>query len=328
MRGHKRSPGDLAEGDIGAYAAKERAPLCGSYRRYRICGMPPPSSGGFAVLQMLGILERFDLAALRPESIEAVHLFSEAGRLAYADRDVYIADPEFATAPLAALLDRAYLGARGKLIDRRRSIGQAKAGTPAGIAAAYGLGQPLELSSTSHVSIVDPEGNAVAMTTSIESAFGNRQMVRGFLLNNELTDFSWIPGEAGKPVANRIEGGKRPPKSVAPAFVFRRNQKLWWGSGSPAGISIINYVAKTLIGVLDWGMDIQQAIAAPHMGSRNGPTELESGTPLEQLAPALQEMGHTVRVHPETSGLHGIQRTATGWMGGADPRREGVALGD
>jgi gamma-glutamyltranspeptidase/glutathione hydrolase len=176
--------------------------------------------------------------------------------------------------------------------------------------------------------VVDEEGNAVALTTSIEAAFGNRQMVRGFLLNNQLTDFSWAPEEGGRPVANRVEAKKRPRSSMAPTMVFDEKGRLHMVIGSPGGHSIINYVAQTLVGVLDWNMDIQKAIGSPHMGSRNGPTELEQGTKLERLAPALERMGHSVRIRPETSGLHGIVRTPSGWAGGADPRREGVALGD
>ncbi len=328
VRSHRRSAGDLAEADFAAYSAKQREPLCGAYRRWKVCGMPPPSSGGFAVLQILEILERFDLRALKPDSIEAVHLFAEAGRLAYADRNLYVADPDFVRAPLAALLESRYLESRAKLIDPLHSMGRARAGNPAGVSANHGLAEPLELPATSHVSIVDAEGNAVALTTSIEAAFGNRQMVRGFFLNNELTDFAWTPEEAGKPVANRVEAKKRPRSSMAPTMVFDEKGKLSMVIGSPGGHSIINYVALTLVNVLDWGMDIQKAIDAPRAGSRNGPTELEQGTKLERLAPELERMGHSVRIRPEASGLHGIVRTTTGWAGGADPRREGVALGD
>jgi gamma-glutamyltranspeptidase / glutathione hydrolase len=328
VRSHKRTPGDLAEADLAAYSAKQREPLCGAYRSWKVCGMPPPSSGGFAVLQILEILERFDLQKVKPESVEAVHLFAEAGRLAYADRNLYIADPDFVAAPLAALLAPAYLAARAKLIDPLHSMGRARAGDPAGVAAGYGRSEPLELPATSHVSVVDAEGNAVALTASVEAAFGNRQMVRGFFLNNELTDFSWAPEEDGRPVANRVEAKKRPRSSMAPTMVFDKEGKLYMVIGSPGGHSIINYVALTIVNVLDWGMDIQQAIDAPRMGSRNGPTELERGTKAERLAPALERMGHSVRIRPEVSGLHGIVRTATGWAGGADPRREGVALGD
>jgi len=328
VRSHKRSAGDLVEADLSEYSAKQREPLCGAYRRWKVCGMPPPSAGGFAVLQILGILERFDLRAMEPDSAQAVHLFAEAGRLAYADRNLYLADPDFTAAPLAALLESGYLGSRAKLIDPGHSMGRAQAGRPAGIAAGYGRAEPLELPATTHVSVVDTEGNAVAMTTSIEAAFGNRQMVRGFFLNNELTDFSWVPEEDGKPVANRVEAKKRPRSSMAPTMVFDEKGKLHMVIGSPGGHSIINYVALALVNVLDWNMDIQQAIDAPHRGSRNGPTELERGTRLERLAPELERMRHAVRIRPEASGLHGIVRTPAGWAGGADPRREGVALGD
>jgi gamma-glutamyltranspeptidase/glutathione hydrolase len=328
VRGRKHSPGDLAESDFTAYSAKEREPLCGPYRGYKVCGPPPPDSGPFTVLQMLGVLERFDLRALKPGSLEAVHLFAEAGRLAYADRNLYIADPAFVSAPVAALLDPRYFDSRAKLVDPKRSMGRAQAGDPARVAAHFGLGEPLELPSTTHLSVVDAEGDAVALTASIEAAFGNRQMVRGFMLNNELTDFSWSPEENGKPVANRVESGKRPRSSMAPTMVFDEKGKLVLVIGSPGGHSIINYVAGTIVNVIDWGMDIQQAIAAPRMGSRNGPTDLERGTSLEKLAPALERMGHSVRIRDEASGLHGILRTKDGWAGGADPRREGVALGD
>ncbi|HET7766460.1 MAG TPA: gamma-glutamyltransferase [Burkholderiales bacterium] len=328
VQSRERSPGDLAESDFATYAAKEREPLCGGYRGYKVCGVPPPSSGGFAVLQLLGILERFDLRALKPGSAQAVHLFAEAGRLAYADRNLYIADPSYVSAPVATLLNPRYLNSRAKLIDPRRSMGRARPGDPAGIAGRYGFSEPLELPSTTHLSVVDAQGNAAALTATVEAAFGNRQMVDGFLLNNELTDFSWEPEENGKPVANRVEAGKRPRSSIAPTMVFDDKGNLFLVIGSPGGHSIINYVAETIVNVLDWGMDIQQAIDAPRMGSRNGPTDLEKGTALERLAPELQRMGHDVRIRDEASGLHGIMRTPNGWAGGADPRREGVALGE
>ena len=328
VRGRKSSPGDLVESDFSAYAAKEREALCGRYRVWKVCGMPPPSSGGFAVLQILGVLEHFDLGTLNPGSVQAVHLFAEAGRLAYADRNLYIADPAFVSAPVATLVNPRYLDLRAKLIDPKHSMGRAPAGDPAGVAGRYGLAEPLELPSTTHLSVVDAEGNAVALTASIEAAFGNRQMVRGFLLNNELTDFSWEPEEQGRPVANRVEGGKRPRSSMAPTMVFDEKGKLLMVIGSPGGHSIINYVALTIVNALDWGMDIQKAIDAPRMGSRNGPTELERGTALERLAPELERMGHSVRIRSEASGLHGIMRMRDGWAGGADPRREGVALGE
>jgi gamma-glutamyltranspeptidase / glutathione hydrolase len=326
-RAHPRAPGDLVETDLSGYAAIERKPLCGPYRTWKICGMPPPSSGGFAVLQMLGILERLGIERARPASLEAVHLFSEAGRLAYADRDAYIADPAFVPTPLAPLLDPRYLDSRASRVDRSRSMGRARPGSPPGVPV-VGTAEALELPSTSHVSIVDAEGDAVSVTASIESAFGNRQMVRGFMLNNELTDFSWLPEVDGKPVANRVGPGKRPRSSMAPTLVFDADGRLVLAIGSPGGHSIINYVAKTLVGVLDWGLDVQDAISLPNFGSRNGPTDLERGTALERLVPQLRAMQHVVRVRPETSGLHGIQRVPGGWLGGADPRREGAAVGE
>jgi gamma-glutamyltranspeptidase / glutathione hydrolase len=327
VRAHPRSPGDLSETDLAGYAALERAPLCGPYRAWKVCGMPPPSSGGFALVQMLGILERLGIERTRPASLEAVHLFSEAGRLAYADRDRYIADPAFVAVPLAPLLDAGYLAQRARLVDRARSMGRAPAGSPPGLPV-LGAAEALELPSTSHVSIVDAEGNAVAVTASIESAFGNRQMVRGFMLNNELTDFSWLPEVDGRAVANRVEPRKRPRSSMAPTLVFDAQGRLVLAVGSPGGHSIINYVAKTLVGVLDWGLDMQDAVSLPNFGSRNGPTDLEAGTDLERLVPGLRAMGHVVRVRPEASGLHGIQRASGGWTGGADPRREGTAIGE
>jgi gamma-glutamyltranspeptidase/glutathione hydrolase len=321
-------PGDLSEQDLAAYRALEREPLCGSYRAYRVCGMPPPSSGGIAVLAILGLLERFPMADMRPGSSGAVHLFAEAGRLAYADRDHYVGDPDFVPVPVAGLVDPAYLRERSNLIRTERSMGRAAPGTPAGARVSLGADATVEASGTSHLSVVDAAGNAVAMTTSIESAFGSRIFVRGFLLNNELTDFSFLPEESGRPVANRVEPGKRPRSAMAPMLVFGPGGDLQIVLGAAGGPAIINYTAKALIGVLDWQLSLQQAIAAPNMGSRNHGTEIERGTALESIAAALQALGHPVELVPMTSGLHGIQRTPQGLAGGADPRREGVALTD
>ena len=322
--------GDLATGDLANYRAIERDAVCGGYRGHRICGMPPPSSGGVGVLAMLGILERFPLARLRAGSAEFVHLFAEAGRLAYADRDHYVGDPDFVGVPTAGLVDPAYLRERSKLIRRGRSMGHAAPGTPPGARAALGADATVQAGGTSHLSIVDADGNAVAMTTSIESAFGSRLFVRGFLLNNELTDFSFAPGEPGRPAANRVEGGKRPRSAMAPTFVFARGRddRLLLAAGSAGGPSIINYVAKLLVGVLDWKLGVQDAIAAPNVGSRNGDTELEQGSAAEALAPALRALGHPVSVHAMVSGSQAILVAPGGLQGGADPRREGVALGN
>ncbi|MEH1812907.1 MAG: gamma-glutamyltransferase [Nostoc sp.] len=322
-------PGDLTTTDLVQYQAKLREPVCGTYRIYKVCGMGPPSSGGLTVLQILGILQQFNLAALKPASLEAVHLFSEAGRLAYADRNLYIADTDFVPVPVKELINPNYLKLRAARINPERSIGQAQAGNPL-LQQANPLGkdQSKDLPSTSHVSIVDAAGNAISMTTSIEDAFGSRLMVRGFLLNNQLTDFSFSPTSEGKPVANRIEAKKRPRSSMAPMMVFDRNGKLVMVIGSAGGPQIINYVAKAIVGHLDWGLDIQRSLSLPNFGSRNGPTELEADTDVANLKPALEAKGHTVSVIQLTSGSTGIVLTNQGLISGADPRREGAPLGE
>jgi gamma-glutamyltranspeptidase / glutathione hydrolase len=324
---HAENPGTLLLDDLRAYRAKAREPVCGNYRVYKICSMPPPSSGGIALLQMLGILESVEMAALRPNSAAAIHYISEAGRLAYADRARYVADGDFIDVPVAGLLDSSYLTQRAAQIQGEKSMGVAQPGQPTAEKISQADDNALEFLSTSHISIVDAKGNAVAMTTTIEDAFGSRQMVDGFLLNNQMTDFSFAPTENGLPVANRIAPGKRPRSSLTPIMIFDRGNQLIGIVGSPGGSAIINYVAKTVIGVLDWQLDIQQAIDLPNFGSRNGPTELEQGTALENIAATLQAMGHEVKLIEMNSGLHGIMRTKNGWQGGADPRREGQARG-
>ena len=336
---HSTNPGSLSIADLAGYRAKVREPVCSDYRVWTVCGMPPPSSGGIAVAQMLGILENRNMRALVPTadglSAEAVHLFVEAGRLAYADRNRYIADTDFVPLPgnsFAPLLDKPYLAQRAALIGER-SMKHAQAGIPRDWQIAWGTDASPELPSTSHMSIVDKKGNAVAMTTTIENAFGSRQMVDGFLLNNELTDFSAIAVDENGPVANRVQPGKRPRSSMAPTFVFdKRTDKLLLVIGSPGGSSIINYVAKVLVGTLDWGLDMQQAIDLPNIGSRNGPTELEQGRVSSTLVDALTARDHDVVLDEQTSGLHGIMRSRMNggdvWFGGADPRREGIAKGD
>jgi len=322
-------PGDLTEQDLAGYRALEREPLCGGYRSYRICGMPPPSQGGTAVLAILGILEHLPIATARPSSSGAAHLFAEAGRLAYADTNRYVGDPDFVQVPTAGMVDPDYLRGRAQLVRPERSMGSAAPGTPPGARGAAQLtDHTQESAGTSHLSIIDAKGNAVAMTTTVESAFGSRVLVHGFLLNNQLTDFSFVPEEDGRPLANRVEAGKRPRSSMAPSFVFTPGGALWMSLGSPGGSAIINYVAKTLVGVIDWKLPLQAAIAAPNMGSRNRDTEIERGTVLENLAAALRAMGHPVAAVDLVSGVHGIVRTPRGLEGGADPRREGVALGN
>jgi gamma-glutamyltranspeptidase/glutathione hydrolase len=290
--------------------------------------MGPPSSGAITVMQMLGMLQQHELGSMQPGSREAVHYFAEAGRLAFADRERYVADPDFVRVPVAAMLDQRYLTWRGALIDARHSMGVAQAGDPIGMLQQRAAGTALDLPSTTHLVAIDAKGNAVSMTSTIESEFGSKIFVRGFLLNNQLTDFSLQPTDAlGRVVANRVEPRKRPRSSMAPIIVLK-DDKPYLLLGSPGGNSIILYVAKTLIAVLDWRLDLQQAIALPNMGSRNRDTELEQGTDLERLQQALRDSGHRVTIAPAPSGVHAIMIQPDALLGGADPRREGVALGD
>ncbi|TPG76907.1 gamma-glutamyltransferase [Pseudomonas arsenicoxydans] len=349
VQGHA-NPGSLSLNDLQDYQAKERAPLCTDYKRWQVCGMPPPSSGGIAVAQILGTLQaletrdpRFALAPLKPiktqkpagtePAPEAVHLIAEAERLAYADRAQYVADADFVPVPVKGLVDPTYLASRAVLIGDR-SMGVAKPGTPPGIKVAYAPDRsPLRIS-TSQVVAVDDQGGAVSMTTTIESAFGSHVMVQGFLLNNEMTDFSFIPEENGQKVANRVEPGKRPRSSMAPTLIFDRQSGEFLATlGSPGGSQIIEYVAKTTIGLLDWNLDPQAAINLPNFGSRNGPTELEQGQFSAELIQALKDKGHSVSEIDMTSGTQAIVRVKdaqgnASLAGGADPRREGEALGD
>jgi gamma-glutamyltranspeptidase/glutathione hydrolase len=349
VTGHA-NPGSLSLNDLKVYRAKERAPLCTDYKRWQVCGMPPPSSGGIAVAQILGTLEaletrdkRFALAPLKPvktdtpagieASPEAVHLISEAERLAYADRAQYVADTDFVPVPVKGLVDPTYLASRAALISDR-SMGMAKPGTPPGIQVAYAPDRsPLRIS-TSQVVAVDDQGGAVSMTTTVESAFGSHLMVQGFVLNNQLTDFSFIPEENGQKVANRVEPGKRPRSSMAPTLIFDRQSGEFLATlGSPGGSQIIEYVAKSTIGLLVWNLDPQTAIRLPNFGSRNGPTELEQGQFSPALIQALKDKGHSVDEIDMTSGTQAIVRVKdaqgkASLAGGADPRREGEALGD
>jgi gamma-glutamyltranspeptidase/glutathione hydrolase len=290
--------------------------------------MGPPSSGQVAVQQILGILQETDMAALKPGP-EAVHWISEAGRLAYADRALYVADPGYVSVPVKGLTDSAYLKSRAALIDPARSMGKAKPGEPPFQKTfRWGASDGIEFG-TSHMSIVDRNGNAVSMTTTIEDGFGARLMTKsGFLLNNELTDFSFATVDEGKPVANRVEPGKRPRSSMAPTIVLDDENKLYAVVGSPGGSLIINYVAKTLVGLLDWKLDPQVAADLPNVGSRNGPTELEAGTEAAEWKAGLEAKGHDVKLIDQNSGIHAIVVTPAGLVGGADSRREGVAIGN
>lgn len=336
---HPSNPGSLTLADLAGYQHREREPLCGDYKRWSVCGMPPPSSGTVAIAQILGMLGHTNIAQLPPKNGEpdpqAVHLYAEAARLAYADRAKYIADPDFVPLPsggLRSLLDKDYLAARAATIGAQ-ALGPRKAGIPPKLVLAWGGDTSPELAATSHLSVADDQGNVISMTTSIESAFGSRQMVGGFFLNNELTDFSFDAADADGPIANRVQPGKRPRSSMSPMMVFDRDSgKLIMSLGAPGGSLIINYVAKALLGTLDWGMDLQQAFNLPNFGSRNGPTELEQGHASTTLVTALKQRGHEVRLIEQPSGLHGIVRVErdgrAAWFGAADPRREGVAAGD
>jgi gamma-glutamyltranspeptidase/glutathione hydrolase len=323
-------PGALAGNDMARYAAKKRTALCRDYRAWTVCGMPPSSSGGIATLQILGLLEPFDLGALAPSSAAAIHLISEASRLAYADRSLYVADSDFVPVPVEGLLDRAYLRRRGEAISAAESMGPALPGTPPSVPARadFAPSESRENASTSHFSIVDGDGNAISMTTSIERVFGSRLMVRGFLLNNQLTDFAFEPERDGRRVANAPAPGKRPRSSMSPTLVLDSEGRFYAAIGSPGGSRIVGYVAKALIGLLDWHLPMQAAIDLPNHVNRNGATELEGGTALTDEADTLRRLGHEASIRRLVSGLHGIRATEYGYDGGADRRREGVAIGD
>jgi len=330
IRGAEANPGAMTEADLAAYRPIEREPVCSAYRSYRVCGMAPPSSGGIAVGQILGLLGHFDLASLSPTSPDAAHLLLEATRLAFADRGLYVADPDQVAVPTRGLLDPAYLTTRAQLLDRDRAAAAVKPGNPPWTRAAVAAPQPDETEvGTSHVSIVDRNGHAVSMTTTIEDAFGSRLMVRGFLLNNELTDFSFRPEVDGRPVANRVGPGKRPRSSMAPSLIFGPDGRLVLVAGSPGGARIISYTAQAIVAVLDWGLDPQAAVELPRVVTIGGPAELEEGTEAATLKDALEARGHRVMVRSLESGLHLIAIGPDGRLqGGADPRREGVGLGE
>jgi gamma-glutamyltranspeptidase/glutathione hydrolase len=324
------APGQLSAGDLKTYRAVERAPVCADYReRWRVCGMPPPTSGGVTVLQILKLLEPFDLSA-GPRAPEVVHLLAEASRLAFADRNRYLADPDFVDVPTSGLLDPDYLADRAQRIDPGQSMGAAEPGTPPGAPSARRTARSPERPSTSHFSVVDRVGNVVSMTTSVENVFGSRLVTRGFVLNNQLTDFAFVPTEGDRAVANRVQPGKRPRSSMAPVIVFdRASGEPLAAVGSPGGSRIIGYVAGALIGLLDGGLPADEAVRLPHVVNRNGATEVgargwDPGD-REAVVAALRAKGHEVRVTPMASGLHAVARPApdAAWRGGADPRREG-----
>jgi gamma-glutamyltranspeptidase/glutathione hydrolase len=330
IRAAKINPGRMKLKDLTAYRAVKRKPVCSFYRKWLVCGMPPPTSGGITTLQILGLLQGTNLSKLTPGSSAAIHLITEASRLAFADRSKYLADEDFVAVPKSRLIDPGYLAKRAQLISVEKSMGKAKAGIIKRKSVEnLGSYKSYEGESTSHISIVDSDRNAVSMTSSIENAFGSRLMVRGFLLNNQLTDFSFLPTSGGKPVANKVEPNKRPRSSMSPMLVVDSSAKLVMVIGSPGGSRIIGYVAKTIIAALDWKKGIQAAINMPHFVNRNGATELEQGTVLVSNKASLENLGHKIIFRKLTSGLHGIIVGRDGILsGGADPRREGVAIGN
>lgn len=352
------TPGLTTLADLAGYQAKRRDPVCTTYRSYWVCGMSPPSSGGIAVAQSLSILENFDMAAYKPTGIDleggkptvlGVHLVSEANRLAYADRDKYVADTDFVPLPggsTAAMLDKNYLKARASLISTSRSMGTAQPG----VFGTAPLGRTsVNENGTTHFTIVDRQGNALSMTTTVEASMGSFHMTQGFLLNNQLTDFSATPTDsAGLPVANKVEPGKRPRSSMAPTLVFAKNAdgsigNFVLGTGSPGGATIIQYVTKTLVGALDWGLNAQQATSLVDFGAANSPTtnvggehpriDTSNGGNNDPLITGLRALGHTVSTAAQSSGIATIIRIPSSagtaiYEGGADPRREGIVLGD
>ena len=321
------APGLLSLSDLENYQSKYRDAICTSYHVYKVCSMAPPSSGGVAVLQILKLLEDKKLSQYQPNDPKALHIFTQASRLAFADRNYYVADPDFVTVPTDALLDEVYLAERAKLISDRDNH-KVPVGKPLDGALSYAEDNSYELPSTTHVSIIDQAGNAVAMTSSIEMAFGSTVMVDGYLLNNQLTDFALSPKKNGQLRANRVEANKRPRSSMSPVMVFNQDGSLRLVVGSPGGSRIINYVAQTLIGVLDWQLDIQSAIDLPKITNRNKVTTLEKGTELEKYQSYFESLGHKVFIRDLNSGLHGIELVGGQLVGGADPRREGVVLGE
>ncbi|MBF0194795.1 MAG: gamma-glutamyltransferase [Magnetococcales bacterium] len=328
-------PGDLTLEDFKAYKAIEREPICNNYKSNNVCSMPPPTSGGIALLQMLGILETFDVKKEKPESAKIVHLFTQAQRLAFADRNQYVADADFVRVPVQHLLNKEYLQKRAAVIQLDKDMGRAKPGKISE-ALVINRGESIDFShpSTSHISIIDSWGNAVSMTTSIENGFGSRIMVNGFLLNNQLTDFSFLPtpkqskNNNNKLVANRVEPGKRPRSSMTPTMVFNKNGELSIVAGSPGGPKIIGYVARTIWSLLEWDLDPKQVVSAPNFGNTNGVTILEAGTTIEALKEPLEAMGHKVKIKAMESGLNVIKIDKNGMRGGTDPRREGIIITD
>lgn len=322
-----RNSSALTAEDLAAYRAKDRRPVCGTYRVYRICGMGPPSSGATTVLSILGALERFDMKALGKDNPVAWHLIGEAMMLAYADRNIYLGDSDFVEVPLKGLLDRRYLRERSKLISEDHARTDYPAGKPAGATMLAVTPAPDE-HGTTHFVVRDGAGNVVSMTSTVEGPFGSQLIAGGMFLNNELTDFNFVPEKDGKPVANRVQAGKRPLSSMSPTIVYDAKGQVVLALGSAGGKRIIMHVTKTLIGVLDWGLEAKDAIALPNIYFRDKALLVEKGSALEAMVPELTRLGHVVSPADLDSKVNAVQLTKSGWRGAADPRSEGVALAE
>lgn len=326
VRNETANPGVLNLIDFTAYQVKEREPVCAPYRQYSICGMGPPSSGALTLGQILGMLSHYPLSDMGKDDVQSWKLLGDASRLAFADRGKYMADSDYVPMPTQGLLDNDYLEKRAELLKGKEALTETSAGSPPwSHAHNYALDEAIELPSTSHFSIVDKDRNVVSITTTIENGFGSRLMVGGFLLNNELTDFSFRSQIDGVPIANRIEPGKRPRSSMAPTIVMENN-KPYMAIGSPGGSQIIGYVAKTLVAHLDWGLNLQQAIDLPNMNNRFGTFEIEKDTAAEAWGPKLEKLGFTIQVKELNSGVQAIKLQGDSLIGAADPRREGKVI--
>ena len=314
----------LSHSDLKNYKIVWREPLCSKYRKYNVCSMGPPSSGGLTMLMMLKLLEDFNIKSLKPNSIDMIHLFSEVNRIAYADRAYYMGDSDFINVPINGLLDDTYIKKRRNLINRDYYSEDIKKGMPEGY---ENFEKNIDISkpSTSHFVIVDKEGNAVAMTSTVEGPFGSHLMAGGFILNNELTDFSMLPEINGKKIANRVEPNKRPMSSMTPTIIFKDNE-LYALTGSPGGTSIINYVTKSVLGIIDWNLEPDEIVELPHYMNKGNYTELEKDSVIENLKSKLESKGHPVRVLRKRSGLHLAVKKEDGFIGSADPRREGLVI--
>lgn len=326
VRNETANPGVLNLIDFTAYQVKEREPVCAPYRQYSICGMGPPSSGALTLGQIMGMLSHYPLSDMGKDDVQSWKLLGDASRLAFADRGKYMADSDYVPMPTQGLLDTDYLEKRAELLKGKEALTETSAGSPPwSHAHNYALDEAIELPSTSHFSIVDKDRNVVSITTTIENGFGSRLMVGGFLLNNELTDFSFRSQVDGVPIANRIEPGKRPRSSMAPTIVMENN-KPYMAIGSPGGSQIIGYVAKTLVAHLDWGLNLQQAIDLPNMNNRFGAFEIEKDTAAEAWIPKLEKLGFTIQVKELNSGVQAIKLQGDSLIGAADPRREGKVI--